>query len=234
VLTNLTGTESAQTAAFRHQRIHAMQPESGKTLLATCPIKRFHNNVCDGKYNPPPFTNSSPTTMASRTPGPVDSAAATPFYDADNYQPELGLLYMLRQAQLAIAQRVSDETELGGSTIPQWLPLYKVHSGHANTVAELARKCTVDAGAMTRLLDRLESKGLCRRVRSETDRRVVQIELTPEGEEVAQRVPLALSRVYNAALADFSHEEWQQLRGFLLRLRANAERGAAQASQDQA
>ena len=87
---------------------------------------------------------------------------------------------------------------------------------------------------MTRLLDRLESKGLCRRVRSETDRRVVQIELTPEGEEVAQRVPLALSRVYNAALADFSHEEWQQLRGFLLRLRANAERGAAQASQDQA
>ena len=139
-----------------------------------------------------------------------------------------------QQAQLAIAQRVSDETELGGSTIPQWLPLYKVHSGHANTVAELARKCTVDAGAMTRLLDRLESKGLCRRVRSETDRRVVQIELTPEGEEVAQRVPLALSRVYNAALADFSHEEWQQLRGFLLRLRANAERGAAQASQDQA
>ncbi len=172
--------------------------------------------------------------MASRSPGPDDPAAAAPFFDANNYQPELGLLFMLRQAQLAIAQRVSDETDLGGSTIPQWLPLYKVHSGHANTVAELARKCTVDAGAMTRLLDRLENKGLCRRVRSDTDRRVVQIELTPEGVEVAQRVPQALSRVYNAALVDFSPAEWQQLQGFLQRLRVNAEQAATPLSQDPA
>ena len=172
--------------------------------------------------------------MAPRTPTRPKTATPEPFFSAGNYQPEVGLLLMLRRAQLAIAQRVGDETELGGSTIPQWLPLYKVHSGHANTVAELARKCTVDAGAMTRLLDRLEAKGLCRRVRSETDRRVVQIELTPEGQAAAERVPQVLSHVYNTALTDFSAEEWQQLQDFLQRLTRNAELGATTAPQEQA
>ena len=162
--------------------------------------------------------------MASRASTDGRPSSAQPYYAAGNFRPEDGLLLLLRRAQLANAQRVADETDLGGSTIPQWLPLYKVHSGHANTVADLARKCTVDAGAMTRLLDRLERKGLCRRVRSETDRRVVHIELTPEGVEVARSVPEVLSRVYNAALSDFSHEEWQQLQGYLRRLCVNAER----------
>lgn len=162
--------------------------------------------------------------MDSRAPQDGLSPGAKPYYAPEDFRPENGLLLLLRLAQMAIAQRVADETDLGGSTIPQWLPLYKVHSGHANTVADLARKCTVDAGAMTRLLDRLERKGLCRRVRSETDRRVVHIELTPEGVEVARSVPEVLSRVYNAALSDFSHEEWQQLQGYLRRLCVNAER----------
>lgn len=162
--------------------------------------------------------------MDSRAPQDGPSPGAKPYYAPEDFRPENGLLLLLRLAQMAIAQRVADETDLGGSTIPQWLPLYKVHSGHANTVADLARKCTVDAGAMTRLLDRLERKGLCRRVRSETDRRVVHIELTPEGVEVARSVPEVLSRVYNAALSDFSHEEWQQLQGYLRRLCVNAER----------
>ena len=151
------------------------------------------------------------------------SPAQAPFYVEADFRPEDGLLLLLRHAQLAIAQRVADETALGNSTIPQWLPLHKVHSGQADTVADLARKCTVDAGTMTRLLDRLERKGLCRRVRSETDRRVVHIELTPEGVEVARSVPEVLSRVYNAALTDFTRDEWLQLQGYLRRLRTNAE-----------
>ena len=171
---------------------------------------------------------------ASPSPAPAPLAAAT-FFDGDHYRPEDGLLLLLRQAQLAIGQRVTEEADLGSpSTVPQWLPLYKVHAGHANTVADLARKCTIDPGAMTRLLDRLEAKGLCRRVRSEHDRRVVHIELTPAGEEVAQRVPHILSRVYNAVLAGFSADEWQQLQDFLRRLRANAESASTHSREESA
>jgi len=89
--------------------------------------------------------------------------------------------------------------------------------------AELARWLQVDAGAMTRLLDRLEKKGLCKRVRCTDDRRVVRVELTPEGEAAIVDVPAVLCDVLNDHLAGFSKTEWQALRGYLQRMLANGE-----------
>lgn len=153
---------------------------------------------------------------------------ADPPRESARFQPpgeraDAGLLTLLRRAQLALSQLVSEETELGGSTLPQWVPLYKVHLGHADTVAGLARACRVDTGAMTRQLDRLERKGLCRRVRSMSDRRVVHIELTAAGEAEARRMPQVLGKVYQRVLAGFEPAEWQQLQALLSRLAADAE-----------
>lgn len=153
----------------------------------------------------------------------ADQPRGPAHFQPEDYHAEAGVLTLLRRAQLAISQLVSEETELGGSTLPQWVPLYKVHLGHADTVAGLARACRVDTGAMTRQLDRLERKGLCRRVRSASDRRVVHIELTAAGTDEARRMPEVLSRVYNRVLADFSPAEWQQLQALLLRLAQDAE-----------
>jgi DNA-binding MarR family transcriptional regulator len=83
-----------------------------------------------------------------------------------------------------------------------------------------------DPGAMTRLLDRLESKGFCRRERSTDDRRVVHIALTPEGEKAADQVPVELSQVLNEHLAGFSKTEWTQLKDLLSRMLANGEANA--------
>jgi DNA-binding MarR family transcriptional regulator len=90
-------------------------------------------------------------------------------------------------------------------------------------VAELARRMFIDAGAMTRMLDRLEKKQLCKRVRSTDDRRVVQVELTPQGAEAITEVPAVLADVLNAHLAGFSKTEWQALKGYLQRLVDNGE-----------
>ena len=76
---------------------------------------------------------------------------------------------------------------------------------------------------MTRLLDRLEAKGLCRRVRSVSDRRVVNIELTDEGRESARGIPVVLSRVQNAYLGGFSVDEFHALKGYLRRILVNAQ-----------
>jgi DNA-binding MarR family transcriptional regulator len=100
----------------------------------------------------------------------------------------------------------------------------------ASTVAELARETQSDPGAMTRLLDRLEAKGFCRRQRSTDDRRVVRIELTPEGEVAAHEVPIVLAQVLNEHLAGFSKPEWAQLKDMLRRMVANGEAAAAAGS----
>ncbi len=90
-------------------------------------------------------------------------------------------------------------------------------------MAALARELQVDAGALTRTLDRLEAKGLCRRERSAEDRRVVHLMLTPEGEKAAEPVPGILCDVSNAMLQGFSPAEWETLMGFLQRIVGNAE-----------
>ena len=111
----------------------------------------------------------------------------------------------------------------GSLTYPQWVPLYKLYSGEASTVAELARACELDTGAMTRLLDRIEVKGFCRRVRSFEDRRVVNIELTASGCVAVKELPHVLSRVQNEHLAGFTAEEWERLKEYLRRIFDNAQ-----------
>ena len=140
------------------------------------------------------------------------------FYRAEGYKPDESVAYMMRRIISVGNQGIERELEPTGLTNAQWVPLFKLYMGHASTVAELARVCELDAGSMTRLLDRLEAKQLCRRIRSSDDRRVVNLELTEAGRTAAQGIPEILCRVQNAHLAGFSVEEWQTLKGYLRRI----------------
>jgi DNA-binding MarR family transcriptional regulator len=118
----------------------------------------------------------------------------------------------------SIVQQVDKRLVDHDLTTAQWGPLMNMRRTGASTVAELARMAQIDAGAMTRLLDRLEKKGLCKRVRSTQDRRVVQVELTPEGEAALVHVPAVLAEVMNVHLAGFSKTEWVALKNYLSRM----------------
>jgi DNA-binding MarR family transcriptional regulator len=155
--------------------------------------------------------------------GPPPDPAPIEFYRSGDYAPEASIGYLMRRVLVLVTQAVEQQLGPSDLTNAQWLPLYRLHMGHASTVAELARECHLDGGAMTRLLDRLESKGLVRRVRSQSDRRVVNIELSPEGQLAAQGIPDILSRVQNAHLAGFSQEEFDLLKHFLNRILTNAQ-----------
>ena len=149
-------------------------------------------------------------------------AAPPVFYKPDSYQPEESVAYLMRRILNSASQEVERELEPSGLTNAQWVPLLKLYMGSASTVAELARECQLDAGGMTRLLDRLEAKGLLRRVRSSEDRRVVNLELTDEGRSAAKGIPAILCGVQNAHMRGFSLEEWQLLKTLLRRILDNA------------
>ena len=158
----------------------------------------------------------------ARTPRIAHPACAPAFYRPDNYQPEESVGYLMRRILNTVSLEVDHELEPSGLTNAQWVPLLKLYMGSASTVAELARECMLDAGGMTRLLDRLETKGLLRRVRSSEDRRVVNLELTDEGRAAAKKIPAVLCGVQNAHMRGFTIEEWQLLRGLLRRILDNA------------
>lgn len=156
--------------------------------------------------------------MAPRTPR---SSSTPPFYRPETYQPDESAAYLMRRILTCMAAEVDEALEPRGLTSAQWVPLFKLHRGEASTVAELARLCQLDTGAMTRTLDRLEAKGLVARVRSSEDRRVVNLELTKEGREAARQIPAVLCKVQNAFLQGLSVEEWLQLKALLRRILDN-------------
>lgn len=137
------------------------------------------------------------------------------------FQVERSIGFQLRRITTLLGAEVERRMEPLGLTDAQWKPLLRLLLDPPGTAAALARMCHLDAGGLTRLLDRLEAKGLCQRERSLEDRRVVNIALTPEGRAVAERLPAILTDVQDELLAGFSEAEEAQLRDFLARIYAN-------------
>jgi DNA-binding MarR family transcriptional regulator len=85
----------------------------------------------------------------------------------------------------------------------------------ATTPFELSKLLGVDTGLMTRMLDKLEQKGLLARSRSVEDRRVVNLKLTRKGESVAAQIPEIVPSVLNVRLRKFSRAEFEELKRLL-------------------
>lgn len=145
------------------------------------------------------------------------------FYRADSLRADESIGLLTKRAMQSILLQVDRRLAPYDLTHAQWVPLYKLAKGDCSTMAELARDAALDPGAMTRALDRLETKGWLRRVRSQEDRRVIKLELTDEGEEVSKLVPAVLAEVFNAHLAGFTKAEWATLVALLQRLVANGD-----------
>jgi len=153
----------------------------------------------------------------------VTTQAPKVFYRPEKYHPDESAAYLMKRILTFMAGEIDRGLEPQGLTHAQWVPLFKLHLGEVSTAAELARECTLDAGAMTRTLDRLEAKGLVKRIRSSQDRRVVNLELTEDGRATASQIPAVLCQVQNAFLQPLSVTEWQQLKSLLRRVLDNAQ-----------
>src|SRR5690606_15568608 len=108
-----------------------------------------------------------------------------------------------------------------GISSSQWVILMKAAHEKDVTAADLAKGLEYDPGAMTRMLDRLEKKGVIRRVRAAQDRRRIFIELTPRGRKLLPVLQKASIDVLNQALKGFSAQEFKQLSEALVRMIEN-------------
>lgn len=141
-----------------------------------------------------------------------------PFYRAGHYGMKNSVGYLVRRtANLVLPQfeAMFAENEL---TFSQWTVLMALREWQASTSAEIARSICHDAGSLTRMLDQLERRGLVTRLRSDTDRRVVMLTLTPRGAELVESLMPRVVAFWNTLLGDFSHGEIKTLIGLLTRL----------------
>jgi MarR family 2-MHQ and catechol resistance regulon transcriptional repressor len=92
-----------------------------------------------------------------------------------------------------------------------------LHKGKM-TQRELGRRVLTSAGNMTDVIDKLEGRGLLRRMRSAEDRRSVRIELTDNGRALIEDLFPDHAKDIAAAMAPLSHAELDVLDGLLRRL----------------
>jgi DNA-binding MarR family transcriptional regulator len=142
-------------------------------------------------------------------------------YNLKNYTPDESIGFLLKRTggQLSLSvDRALAEYDMTHAQLGIFL---KLLHGCANTAADLARDLICDTGAMTRMLDRLEEKDFIKRTRSSEDRRLVQVELTPKGKQLADQMTQVLINVLNHHLRGFTAKEVEQFKDFLRRIIAN-------------
>lgn len=138
-----------------------------------------------------------------------------PFYDPESFHPDVSAGYLIRVCNQFGVGLLDQALAAEEVTTVQWSVLIGIHFANDPTCASLARDMMHDKGAMTRMIDGLEGRGLVVRHRSADDRRIVDLSLTPEGRAVALRCRDIVIARWNTWFDDWSTEE---VTGFIAQL----------------
>lgn len=98
-----------------------------------------------------------------------------------------------------------------GITGSQFFVMKRIERRGRMMVSEMAGDMGVSLSAITALVDRLHKAGFVRRVRDDSDRRVVWLEVTPEGREVLQSCQLTRRRILEKFLGQLPLADVGQL-----------------------
>lgn len=100
----------------------------------------------------------------------------------------LKLTVVLGKAQAAVEARAAAHAASHGLTLAEFAVLEALYHKGDLLLGELQRKILVSTGGITYLVDRLERKGLVRRVDCPTDRRARYASLTAAGSALIERI----------------------------------------------
>jgi DNA-binding MarR family transcriptional regulator len=146
-----------------------------------------------------------------------------PYYTEENLRCRRSIGYLVRRVQNLMVPRAEARFADAELTFTQWVTLMGLGEGIAKTCAEIANHLGHDTGATTRMLDQLEARGLVKRERDTSDRRVVNVVLTAKGRAMSKKLAPRMVDLWNGTVAEFSHGEVDTLIDLLTRLLARIE-----------
>jgi len=158
----------------------------------------------------------------------AETVTDAPIYDPETMglRDHLGsLVFQARMVMTAtIDQEFAEDPGLAALevTAAQFGILAFVLKRNVNSACELCNQMDYDRGAMSRMIDRLEAKGLLRRVPLAHTRRGVALEVTPEGKAAFPKLEAAVARVLNRLLRGSSKSQVREAETVLKRMLANA------------
>lgn len=105
-----------------------------------------------------------------------------------------------------------------GLTTPQLLCLTALAEDHHMVMSDLARTINLSPSPVIGIVDRLEHKKLLQRIRSDTDRRKVKVEITEAGRNIANKAPSLLQDNFSQRFASLTQNEQLQITNALERV----------------
>jgi DNA-binding MarR family transcriptional regulator len=152
------------------------------------------------------------------------------FYNKSNYVTQRSLGYLLRHLVKLLEPRAEAMFADEALSFTQWLALRLVNDRVVDNSAGIARMLCHNSGAVTRLVDQLEARGLMERQRDSGDRRIVRLATTPAGVAATESVNPRMIGMWNELLDEFSHSEIETLLSLLGRLVTRLEADEAKES----
>lgn len=105
-----------------------------------------------------------------------------------------------------------------GLTGPQLAVVKMLEPVGRLSLSELSERIRARNSTVTGIIDRMEREGLVQRRRSSEDRRVVHIELTDAGAELAAQIPIEPFQIFRQVLGELSARDAADLKRVLTRL----------------
>ncbi|MGA7826569.1 MAG: MarR family transcriptional regulator [Geobacteraceae bacterium] len=115
-----------------------------------------------------------------------------------------------RVFQVVHGQSKKAERETG-LTSPQLWTIKVIAEAESIRVSDLAHRIYLHPATTVGILDRLEKKGLVLRTRSEEDRRVVHVSLTPAGLDIVEKSPEVAQGLLVAGLEKLSAQNLKKI-----------------------
>jgi DNA-binding MarR family transcriptional regulator len=135
-----------------------------------------------------------------------------------------GFGFLVNQARNAFLNDMERELAPLNITSSQFMVVVGIAHERARTLTEFSHFLGYDSGAMKRLLDRIEDKGVIIRRRCDIDRRLQILELTDAGRELYPRIMEVARRVHAKTLEGFTPEEAALFQTFLQKVIASSGR----------
>ena len=139
-------------------------------------------------------------------------------YYAATYTAQSSIGYLIKRAHAMMMDVLENLFADRGFSFIHYAILSWVRDGIAVNPKDICIQYRHDSGALTRVIDQLEERGLIERVRRGNDRRKVELQLTEAGREIVESlIPLVVDKL-NLVLIDFSHEEVSEFKRLLIKL----------------
>lgn len=127
----------------------------------------------------------------------------------------------IKKASRLLIKKANELLKPHGLTDAYTYFLMTLHQQDALTQSEMHKQIGIEQPTAVRTLDRMERDGLISKVRSSTDRRVIEIRLTDKGRSYYNVIGQCAKVLNQLALQGFSQEEIALLNKLLSRLNAN-------------